>query len=89
VLIYTSCRKKQDSKKQKESKENQGFSRDEVLLRRTKSRSSGRENSEAQKCAAKTNFNSKKEKQAKRVLTWTELKLSVMTDFMYWTSSLL
>ena len=61
----------------------------EVLLRRTKSRNSGRENSEAQKCAAKTNFNSKKEKQAKRVLTWTELKLSVMTDFMYWTSSLL
>jgi len=29
VLIYTSCRKKQDSKKQKESKENQGFSQDE------------------------------------------------------------
>ena len=58
-------------------------------VRETKSRNSGRENSEAQKCAAKTNFNSKKEKQAKRVLTWTELKLSVMTDFMYWTSSLL
>ena len=48
--------------------------------RRTKSRNSGRENSEAQKCAAKTNFNSKKEKQAKRVLTWTELKLFERTD---------
>ena len=99
MLIYTSCRSKRAGRerlflrKVLQNLDNQRSNNTQTLKilekkffeRRTKSRNSGRENSEAQKCAAKTNFNSKKEKQAKRVLTWTELKLSVMTDntFLY------
>ena len=75
MLIYTSCRSKRADRerlflrKVLQNLDNQRSNNTQTLKilekkffeRRTKSRNSGRENSEAQKCAAKTNFYSKAE----------------------------